>query len=140
MKVHCYLEEDGPTQRRVGVHEVEVAEEDPVCSEIRPVKNQKVIEDLVHGQRVLAEELRKQQQSLVSHVEEQKKVLGQQQQTLNKLLAAMESKLCRSDCYNCGQEGHIARFCTKTPKGTRGPRQDQNKPGRPASNYHPSPQ
>lgn len=37
--------------------------------------------DLVAGQKILAEELQKQQKSLVQHVEQQHQVLGRQQKS-----------------------------------------------------------
>jgi len=75
-------------------------EEEAQCSEITgQKKQQKVLADLISGQKVLAEELQKQQKVLMAHVEQRREVLGRQQETLNHLLATLASRPRFSSCY-----------------------------------------
>lgn len=59
-----------------------------LCSEVAGEgKQQKVLADLISGEKVLVEKLQKQQKLLKTHIDQQREVLSQQQTTLNQLLS-----------------------------------------------------
>ena len=90
--MHRYMEED-PTPRRSTTARSTKAEGEAQCTEITgQKKQQKVLADLISGQKVLTKELQKQQKVLMAHVEQQREVLGRQQETLNHLLATFGFK------------------------------------------------
>ncbi|EDO45997.1 predicted protein [Nematostella vectensis] len=89
LEVGRCLGEDPHPRRSAVVREVNVEEEesDVGCSEV--ACRRRVSADLVSGQKLLAEEMRQQQRTLMSHIDRQRQVRTQKQQTLNQLLAAM---------------------------------------------------
>ena len=119
LEVHRCMEED-PAPRRVAMaREAEVKAEDEVlCGEIGGQnKNQKVLADLITGQRIMAEEMQKQQKVLMGHIDQQREVLNRQQETLNQLLTSLVSRPSgrSSSCFRCGKEDHFVRDCPSPP-------------------------
>ena len=91
-------------------------EEAVLCSEVGGQrKQQKVLADFISGQKVLAEEIQKQQKALAMRVEQQREVLSWQRETLNQLLAFLVSRPQTAPCYWCGQDCHFVRDCPKPP-------------------------
>ena len=75
--VHQYQEGDPSPRQSVAARETAVEEEEVLCSEVGgQQKQQKVLADLIYGQKVPAEEIEKQQKALVMHAEQQREVLG----------------------------------------------------------------
>ena len=103
--------------RKVRAQEASLAgPQEFACSESKSsVVNEKLIADLVAGQRVLADGLRKQQEILTRHIHEQGQALAKQQEVLTQLVTKMESKPGKPGrCYGCGQPGHY-RSDSKVP-------------------------
>ena len=80
LEVHRYQEED-PSPRSFAVaREAAVEVEEVLCNVVGGQGRQlKVLADLISGQKVLAEEIQKQQKAFVTHVEQQREVLSRQQ-------------------------------------------------------------
>lgn len=73
LEVHRDMEEDPAPRRSAAARSAEV-EEEAQCTEITgQKKQQKALADLISGQKVLAEELQKQQKVLMAHVERREK-------------------------------------------------------------------
>ena len=105
-----------------------MAEEYVLTEEVRGSRpNDKVLAELVSGQKTLAQELQRQQTTLKQQVEHQRQVLDNQQQTLNKLLEALAPRPKSNVCYGCGEEGHFRRDCPKAAagRGSTQPRQQK---------------
>ena len=81
LEVHRNMEEDPTPKRSAAARSAEVEEEAQFTEITGQKKQQKVLADLISGQKVLAKELQKQQKVLMAHVEKQREVLGQQQET-----------------------------------------------------------
>jgi len=87
-----------------------VQEDEMLCGEVAGQnKQQKILADLISGQKVLAEEMQKQQKLLMTHTDQQREVLNQQRDTLNQLLATLITRPRPTYCYQCGQDGHFVR-------------------------------
>ena len=118
LEVHRYMEED-PTPKRTAVAREATAEDDEVlCGEVGGQnRHHKVLTDLISGQRIMAEEMQRQQKVLMTHIDQQREVLNRQQDTLNQLLASLVSRPKPNSCFRCGKDGHFVRDCPKPPPG-----------------------
>ena len=120
-EVQQWTDDDEPPARRVRAQEASLAgPQEFACSESKSsVGNEKLIADLVAGQRVLADGLSKQQEILTRHIHEQGQALAKQQEVLTQLMAKMESKPGKPGrCYGCGQPGHYRWNCPERQQGT----------------------
>ena len=54
-------------------------------------RHHELLTDLISVQRIMAEEMQKQQKVLMTHIDQQREVLNRQQDTLNQLLASLVS-------------------------------------------------
>ena len=112
LDVHRYMEEDPAPRRSAAARTTEVEEDGVLCGEVAgQKKQQKLILDLIAGQKVLAEEMQKQQKVLMMHIDEQREVLNRQQDTLNQLLTTLASRPRPTSCFRCGQDGHFVCDC-----------------------------
>lgn len=73
LEVHQNMEEDPTPMRSAAARSVEVEEEAQFTEITGRKKQQKVLVDLISGQKVLTKELQKQQKVLMAHVEKQRK-------------------------------------------------------------------
>ena len=118
LEVHRCMEEDPAPKRVAMAREAEVdAEGEVLCGEIGGQKSQKVLSDLITGQRIMAEEMQKQQKALMGHIDQQRDVLNRQQETLNQLLTSLVSRpsVRSSSCFRCGKDDHFIRDCPRPP-------------------------
>ena len=91
---------------RQEAREAGVQENDILCSEVGSQnRQQKVVADLIPGQRVMAEEMQKQQKVLMTHIDQQREVLNRQQDTLNLSLNLNCAAGTTEGCYPCGRTG-----------------------------------
>ena len=118
LEVHRYMEED-PTPRWAAVSREATVEDDGVlCGKVVGQKrHHEVLADLISGQRIMAEEMQKQQKVLMTHIDQQREVLNRQQDTLNQLLASLVSRPKPNSCFRCGKDGHFVRDCPQPPPG-----------------------
>ena len=72
LEVHRYMEED-PTPRWTAMaREATVEDDEVLCGEIGGQnRHHKVLADLILGQRIMAEEMQKQQKVLMTHMDQQ---------------------------------------------------------------------
>ena len=141
LEVHRYMEEDPAPRRPSAAARSAEVEEEAQCSEVAGQRQQqKVLTDLISGQKVLAEEMQKQQKVLMGHIEQQREVLSRQQETLNHLLATLVPRPRSSSCYRCGKDGHFVRDCPEPAPAisTQGGRKPA--PKKPAGNERTPPQ
>lgn len=104
-EVQHWVDEDGTTPRRAAVREA-VIENETTCSEVKGAADlQKVVNELVAGQKLLTEGLQKQQ-----------KLLAEQQQAISQL-ASSTQQWWQPGCFGCGSRTHIRRDC---PGGSHG--------------------
>lgn len=114
LEVHHYMEEDPVPKRSTATREALVGEDEVLCGEVAGQNRQwKVLEDLIYGQKERAEEMQKKQKLLMTHIDQQRKVLNRQQDTHNQLLATLVSRPGPTSCYRCGQDGHFVHNCPK---------------------------
>ena len=104
-EVQRWVDEDGTTPRRAAVREAMI-ENETTCSEVKGSADlQKVVNELVAGQKLLTEGLQKQQ-----------KLLAEQQQAISQL-ASSTQQWWQPGCFGCGSKTHIKRDC---PGGNHG--------------------
>ena len=104
-EVQRWVDEDGTTPRRAAVREAAI-ETKATCGEVKGAADlQKVVNELVAGQKLLKESLQKQQ-----------KLLGDQQQAISQLTSSTQ-QWWQPGCFGCGSRTHIRRDC---PGGSHG--------------------
>ena len=83
------MEEDPNPTRTEVARETSVEDDELLCTEVGgQTRHQNVIADLISGQRIIAEEMQKQQKVLMTQIDQQREVLNRQRDTLNQLLAS----------------------------------------------------
>ena len=98
-EVQRWVDEDCTTPRRAAVREA-VIENETTCNEVKGAADlQKVVNELVAGQKLLTEGLQKQQ-----------KLLAEQQQAILQL-ASSTQQWWQPGCFGCGSRTHIRRDC-----------------------------
>ena len=76
-------------------------------------RHHQVLADLISGKRIMVEEMQKQQNVLMTRIDQQLEVVNQQQDTLNQLLASLVSRPKPNSCFRCGKDGHFIGNCLK---------------------------
>ena len=130
-------DEDVAPTRRAGAREAAASDKVGLaCDEQSGDHSQKVISELVSGQKILAEGLRKQQETLSRHIEDQGKILAQQQQILAGLMSRLDKEeKPRGRCYDCGSPEHYRNRCPQRRRGRDStPGNDSSQAQGPASN------
>ena len=106
-EVQHWIDEDGNNSRSARVREVAQVEDDATtCGSTQAALNlQKVINDLVSGQRILTESLQKQQDLLTNHIEQQHRATRRNERAIAELRAGKREPQDRKrlECYGCSQ-------------------------------------
>ena len=116
LEVHRYMEED-PFPEGQQQQQAAEAEEEAQCSEVAGQrKQQKVLIDLISGQKVLAEQMQKQEKVFMGLIEQQRDVLRRQQETLcSKNLTTTKNYLRIMTCfkffYSSSKPDNVFTFC-----------------------------
>ena len=106
-EVQRWVNEDCTPGRRAGVREAVAILEEATCEELRGQSTQKAIS-----------ELQTQQATLLGQVEQQGKILLQQQQMIEGLVSRLEKAAKpRGQCYHCGSPDHYRNRCPERKRG-----------------------
>ena len=117
-EVQRWVDEDSTTLRRAAVREA-VIENETTYSEVKGAADlQKVVNELVAGQKLLTEGLQKQQ-----------KLLAEEQQAISQLDSSTQ-QWWQPRCFGCGSRTHIRMDCPGGSHGRsqRGGKQNSRKP------------
>ena len=89
----------------------------------------KVVNELVAGQKLLTENLQKQQKLLADHIKEQQGALKRQQQAISQL-SSNTQQWWQPGCFGCGSRTHIRKDCPGHDHGRvqRGSNQNSRRP------------
>ena len=138
-EVQCWLNEEGIPQRRVAAREVMADHppyEESTCKEVTGGVNLKnILDELVAGQKILADNLLQQHKLLTERLENQQAALDRHQQDISRLLAASGSQQrWQPGCFGCGSRNHLKRNCPRNQPSQRGGGNNGNKNKLPALN------
>ena len=122
-EVQRWVDEDSRPPRRSAVAR-EAAVEDPpdqaVSCEVKETASlQKVVNDLVAGQKLLVDSLQKQQKLLADHIRNQQAVLDRQQNAIQSLMSSNQN-WWQPGCYGCGSKQHLQRDCPSNQRRSWG--------------------
>ena len=113
-KVQRWVDEDGRPPRRSAVARkatVDDPQDQAVSREVKGTASlQKVVSNLVAGQKLLVDSLQKQQKLLADHIRNKQTALDRQQDAIQSLMSSNQN-WWQPGCYGCGSKQHLQRDC-----------------------------
>ena len=124
-EVQRWVDEDGTPPRTAAVCEA-TTEKETTFSEVKGAADlRKVVNELVAGQKLLTEKLKKQQKHLTEHIKEQQGARERQQQAISQLTSNTQ-QWWQLGCFGCGSRTRITRDCPGGGHGRNQRGSDQN--------------